>query len=176
MARIVFGMNQTLDGYVDHELFAPEPVLVRHLIERTSQLAGSIYGRRMYEIMRYWEEDQDDWGPLEREFAAAWRRLPKWVVSHAPLEVGPNATRVEGDLGAFVRSLVAESDGEFEVAGPVLAASLTDLGLVDEYRIYLHPLVSGAGNPFFARPRPPLRLVSSDRIGNDVICLVYVPA
>ena len=70
----------------------------------------------------------------------------------------------------------AERDGEIEVAGPQLARSLTDLGLIDEYRIYLHPVVLGRGTPYFAGPRPPLRLVAHDRIGEDVIRLVYVPA
>jgi riboflavin biosynthesis pyrimidine reductase len=62
------------------------------------------------------------------------------------------------------------------VAGPNLARSLTDLGLIDEYRIYLHPVVLGHGKPYFGAPRPPLRLVAHDRIGEDVIRLVYVPA
>jgi len=57
-----------------------------------------------------------------------------------------------------------------------LAGSLTNLGLIDEYRLYLHPVVLGRGKPFFAGPRPPLRLVASDRIGEDVIRLTYVPA
>jgi len=62
------------------------------------------------------------------------------------------------------------------VAGPVLAHSLTELGLIDEYRIYLHPVVLGRGNPYFAGPRPPLRLVAHDPIGEDVVRLTYVPA
>jgi riboflavin biosynthesis pyrimidine reductase len=66
--------------------------------------------------------------------------------------------------------------GEIEVAGSVLAGSLADLGLLDEYRIYLHPIVLGRGTPFFAGPRPPLLLVSSDRMDEDVIRLTYVPA
>ena len=70
----------------------------------------------------------------------------------------------------------AERQGEFEVAGPELAGSLAKLGLIDEYRIYLHPVVLGAGKPFFAGPRPPLRLLASDRIGESVIRLRYVPA
>ncbi len=90
--------------------------------------------------------------------------------------VGPNATLVGDDLEAAIRTLKAERPGEIEVAGPGLARSLTDLGLIDEYRIYLHPVVLGHGTPYFAAPRPPLRLVSSDRIGEDVIRLTYVPA
>jgi dihydrofolate reductase len=139
-------------------------------------VAGSVYGRRMYEVMRYWDEDLADWGAEERNFAAAWRKQPKWVVSRSLKSVGPNATLVGDDLEAAVRGLKAQVAGEIEVAGPELAQSLTDLGLIDEYRIYLHPVVVGQGKPFFAGPRPPLRLVSSDRIAGDVMRLTYVPA
>ena len=58
MAKFVFGMNQSLDGYVDHEEFAPDPALFRHWIEHVRDLTGSVYGRRMYEVMRYWDEDR----------------------------------------------------------------------------------------------------------------------
>jgi dihydrofolate reductase len=90
--------------------------------------------------------------------------------------VGPNATLVENDIEAVVRGLKAQLTGDMEVAGPHLAGSLTKLGLIDEYRLYLHLIVLGRGKPFFAAPRPPLRLVASDRIGEDVIRLTYVPA
>ena len=83
---------------------------------------------------------------------------------------------VEGDLESAIRSLKAGREGEVEVAGPNLARSLTDLGLIDEYRIYLHPVVLGQGTPYFAGPRPPLRLVAHDRMDGDVIKLTYVPA
>jgi dihydrofolate reductase len=176
MAKIVFGMNQSLDGYVDHMEFAPDPTLFRHFVEETQQQAGSIYGRHMYEIMRYWDDEHAEWGEDEQAFAAAWRRQPKWVVSRTLNEVGPNATLVEGDLEGAIRKLKAEQDGEIEVAGPNLAQSLTELGLIDEYRIYLHPVVLGAGTPYFGGARPPLRLTGQDRIGEDVIRLTYVPA
>jgi dihydrofolate reductase len=97
-------------------------------------------------------------------------------VSRSLKSVGPNATLVADDIEAAIRGLKAQLDGEIEVSGPELARSLTDLGLVDEYRLYLHPVVLGRGKPFFAGPRPPLRLVASDRIGGDVIRLTYVPA
>jgi dihydrofolate reductase len=174
MAKLVFGMNQSLDGYVDHQAFAPEPVLFRHFIEQVGGLTGSVYGRGLYEVMRYWDDDDAAWTTEERDFAVVWRRMPKWVFSHSLKSVGPNATLVEGDLEAFARRLKAEHAGEIEVGGPVLADSLP--GLIDEYRIYLHPVVLGRGNPFFAGPRPRLRLMASDRIGEDVIRLSYVPA
>ena len=176
MAKLVFGMNQSLDGYVDHLEFRPGPALFRHFIEQARGLTGSVYGRRLYEVMRYWDEDDPEWSAELREFAVAWRRQPKWVVSRSLKSVGPNATLVEGDLEAVIRGLKARLAGEIEVGGPSLARRLTDLGLVDEYRLYLHPVVLGRGTPFFAGPRPPLRLAASDLIDEDTIRLTYVPA
>jgi dihydrofolate reductase len=176
MAKLVFTMNQSLDGYVDHMKFLPNPALFRHFIEQVRGLAGSVYGRRMYEVMRYWDEDLTDWDAEERDFAAAWRKQPKWVVSRSLKSVGPNATLLGDDLEAVIGGLKAQLAGEIEVAGPELAQSLTNLSLIDEYRIYLHPVVLGHGKPFFAGPRPPLRLVTSDRIAGDVIRLTYVSA
>lgn len=176
MARLVFGMNQSLDGYVDHTAFGPDPELFQYFIDEAARQTGSIYGRRMYEIMRYWDDDVPEWSDEDRAFAVSWRKQPKWVVSHTLKSVGPNASLVEGDLDAAIRELKAEHEGEIEVAGPGLAHSLTKLGLIDEYRIYLHPVVLGSGRPYFDGPRPPLRLVSSERIGPDVIRLAYAPA
>ena len=175
MAKLVFGMNQSLDGYVDHLEFRPSPALFRHFIEQVRDLTGSVYGRRMYEVMRYWDEDRPEWVAEEHDFAAAWRNQPKWVVSRSLKSVGPNATLVEGDIEAVIRGLKAQLVGEIEVAGPDLAHSLTKLGLIDEYRIYLHPVVLGHGKPYFAGPRPPLRFIASDRIDEAVIRLTYVP-
>ena len=175
MAKLVYGLMQSLDGYVDHMSFTPGPALFRHFIDEVRGLSGSIYGRRMYEVMRYWDDDQPDWVGEEHDFAAAWRSQPKWVASRTLESVGPNATLVGDDLEAVVRELKTRRNGEIEVAGPELAQSLTDLGLIDEYRLYLCPVVAGQGKPFFARPRPPLRLVGSDRLAEDVIKLTYVP-
>ncbi|MBK1870172.1 dihydrofolate reductase family protein [Aestuariivirga sp. YIM B02566] len=176
MAKLVFGMNQSLDGYVDHMEFGPSPTLFRHFIEEARAQAGSVYGRCVYELMRYWDDEHPEWDEDRRAFAAAWRRQPKWVVSRTLTSVGPNARLVEGDLAVAMRKLKAEHEGEIEVAGPDLARSLTELGLIDEYRIYLHPVVLGGGKPYFAGPRPPLRLVAHDRLDADVIRLRYVPA
>lgn len=176
MAKLVFGMNVSLDGYVDHDKFAPGPALFRHWIEHVGGLAGSVYGRRLYELMRVWDEDDPEWSADLREFAEAWRRQPKWVVSRSLTSVGPNATLVGEDFEAVVRALKAGLDGEIAVSGPKLAQSLTELGLIDEYRLYFHPVVLGHGAPFFAGPRPPLRLAASDRMDEAVIRLSYVPA
>ena len=177
MAKLVYGLNQSLDGYVDHmKLGPPAPAAFRHFIELVRGLTGVIYGSRMYEIMRYWDEDLPDWDAEDREFAVAWRSQPKWVVSRSLKSVGPNATLVADDFETVIRRLKAELAGEIEVGGPALAQSLTEAGLIDEYRLYLRPVVLGGGKPFFAGPRPPLHLGASDLIAEDLIRLTYVPA
>jgi len=176
MAKLFFGMNVSLDGYVDHDKFAPDPVLFRHFIEQTEALTGSLYGRGLYELMRYWDEERPEWGEPERSFAAAWRSKPKWVASRTLKEVGPNATLIGADVEAFARKLKHEYDGEIEVGGPHLARTLTALGLIDEYRLYVHPVVLGRGAPMFADARPPLRLVAHEVIGPNVIRLSYASA
>ncbi len=177
MARLVYGLSQSLDGYVDHtKLGPPAPAAFCHFIELVRNLTGLIYGRGMYEIMRYWDEDLPDWDADDREFAAAYRSRPKWVVSRSLKSAGPNATLVADDFEKVIRRLKAELVGEIQVAGPVLAQSLTEAGLIDEYRLYLRPVVLGGGQPFFAGPRPPLHLVASDLITDDLIRLTYVPA
>jgi dihydrofolate reductase len=173
-------MMQSLDGYVDGvadrlEFPPPGVALGRHFNDRVRALAGSLYGRRMYDVMRYWDEDRPEWDAGDHDFAAAWRAQPKWVVSRTLNSVGANATLVGENLEAFVRRLKNDVDGEIDVAGPALAASLTDLGLIDEYRLYLRPFVLGRGKPYFAGARPPLRIVSSDRIGEDAVRVTCVP-
>jgi dihydrofolate reductase len=177
MAKLVYALQQSLDGYVDHlQMGPPGPSVSRHFIDHVRDLTGMVYGRRTYEIMRYWDEDQADWDAEEHDFAAVWRSKPKWVVSRTLKSVGPNATLVEGDIEAAIRGLKAQQVGEISVAGPDLAGSLTNLGLIDEYRLYFRPIVLGRGTPFFSGSRPPLRLVANDLIAEDVIRLTYVPA
>ena len=143
MAKLVFGMNQSLDGYVDHMAFAPSPTLFRHFIEEgfsgrravctvakcmTSCVIGTTIILNGMQTMR-----------LRGGVAE-----PAEMGRLALVEVGrPDAELIEDDLEGAIRELKAERDGEIEVAGPGLAQSLTELGLIDEYRIYLHPVVLG---------------------------------
>ena len=176
MATLVFGMNVSLDVYVDHDKFAPGVALFQHFIDQTRGLTGSIYGRGLYELMRYWDEDQPGWTADDHDFAVAWRRLPKWVVSRSTAPVGPDATLVTDDLAVLVRGLKDRLGGQIEVGGPELAHSLTTLGLIDAYHLYIHPVVLGQGRRYFAGPPPTLRLVSSDVIDGAVVRLIYAPA
>jgi dihydrofolate reductase len=177
MAKLVFGLQQSLDGYVDHMVLGPPgPALFRHFMEHVRDLAGCVYGRRTYEIMRYWDEDQPDWDAGDHDFAAVWRKLPKWVVSRSLKAVGANATLIQGDVETALRELKARLVGEIDIAGPDLVRNLGDLGLVDEYRLYFRPIVLGQGTPFFGGARPKLRFVASEPIGEDAVRLKYVPA
>ena len=176
MAKLVYALNVSLDGYVDHTEFGPDPVLFRHFIEDVRGVAGSLYGRRMYEVMRYWDEDHPEWGVDHHAFAQAWRNQPKWVVSRSLNSVGPNATLIRDEIEAVIRGLKDRLDGEIAVSGPELAGCLTGLGLIDEYRLYFHSIVLGRGKPFFVGPRPPLRLVAVDPVGEETIRLTYIPA
>jgi dihydrofolate reductase len=115
MAKLFFGLNQSLDGYVDHQEFAPGASLFRHFTEQVRDLTGGVYGRRMYEVMRYWDEDHPEWSADERDFAAAWRCQPKWVVSRSLKSVGPNATLVADNVEAVIRGLKAQRVGEIAV-------------------------------------------------------------
>ncbi len=193
MGRLIFGMMQSLDGYIAGrsggpqpdgllsaqaaaELPPPGPILARHLNDLFRGSEGLLYGRRIYEVMRYWDADQPDWDEIEHDFARAWRSKPKWVASRSLTSVGPNATLVQGDLINFAANLKSEREGDIDVAGAELANELSAAGLVDEYRLYFRPYVLGTGKPYFAGPRPPLRLTKLDAIGEDAVRLTYVPA
>jgi dihydrofolate reductase len=181
MGRLIYGMMQSLDGYIDGpagnmQLAPPGPILSRHFKDYVLGLDSLLYGRRLYEVMRYWDEDQPDWDEIDHDFAQVWRSKPKWVASRSLTSVGPEATLVQGDVCDFAASLKSQRDGDIDVAGAELANVLSAAGLVDEYRLYFRPYVLGAGKPYFAGPLPPLRLVKHDAIGEDAVRLTYVPA
>ena len=193
MATLTFGMMQSLDGYVAGpsggpdadgvlsaqaaaEMPPPHPSTFLHFADHIRSLDGIIYGTRMYEVMRYWDDDKPDWDENDHEFARAWRPKPKWVASRSLTSVGPNAELIKGDVIDFVRNLKSQHTGELEVAGPMIASVLSSAGLIDEYRLYLRPYVLGGGKPFFAAPLPPLRLIKQEPIGEDTLRLTYVPA
>jgi dihydrofolate reductase len=181
MGKLFFGMNLSLDGYVDGlsgnlEMPPPSPKLFSYWIETVRGHAGTVYGRRMYEVMRYWDDDHPEWTESFREFAIAWRELPKWVVSRTLQAVGPNATLISDGIETQVRELKARAEGTISVAGPQLAGLMTKLGLIDEYHLYLRPFVLGQGKPFFHEARPPLRLLSSELVDDVTVHLAYEPA
>jgi dihydrofolate reductase len=183
VAKLIFGLNVSLDGYVDHDHpdFMPDETLFRFFIEMTKGISGSIYGRKLYELMQYWDGDAWDRGdPRQtsdlRAFAEAWRRQPKWVVSRTLTEVGPNATLISDDVEGSVRRLKDEVQGDVDVGGTELAHWLGERGLLDEVHMFLRPAVLGKGRPMFLGPWPKMRLLGSERIGAEVVWLRYALA
>lgn len=177
MGHVSFGMLVSADGYVagppggaQLPMFGDE--LHRHFNELQRATALSLYGRGLYSVMRSWDDDEAR-PDAHAEFAVAWRETPKVVVSTTLREVGPNASLVSDDVDAALRRLVDETDGEIDIGGPTLAATLTRLGLVDEYRLYVRPAVLGGGTPFFAGGPVDLELLDVETLPDDTVLLRY---
>lgn len=156
--HIYYSFAVSVDGYIASAqrggvgLPIPEEALHRHFNEAQARTALNLNGRNMYEVMKYWDAPPAGSSDVELEFARAWQATPKVVFSTTLESVGPNARLVKdrADVERTVRQLKAETDGEIEVNGATLAASLIRLGLVDEFRLYMMPVVLGGGKPFFA--------------------------
>jgi len=183
MGKLVYSMNVSLDGFAagpngNLDWSVPDEELHRYWNERVRATGTALYGRRIYELMSaFWPTaDQDPSAPdYIAEFARIWRAQPKVVFSSTLERVDWNSRLVHGDAVEEVTRLKAEVDGDLEVAGPTLAASLLRAGLVDEIHPVVHPVLLGAGLPFF----PPLdeyarlRLVEVRRLDSGVVALRY---
>lgn len=180
MGRIVYSMLMSLDGYIagpkgDIALPVPEAELHRHFNDDMRQTALALCGRRMYQTMSFWDlMDLAVAGDVERDFALAWRDTPKVVFSTTLREVGPNASLAQGDALAAVRALKARTDGQISVGGAELAGHLAQAELIDEYRLYMHPVVLGAGKPYFqAGLSLTLKPLGSQTLSQGVTLLRY---
>ncbi|SJM27817.1 dihydrofolate reductase family protein [Mesorhizobium delmotii] len=183
MARIVYAMLMSLDGYIagpdgDIALPVPEGELHRHFSDMMRQTSIALCGRRMYEVMRFWDgPDRETGAEIGRDFARAWRETPKIVFSTTLREVGPNARLANGDVENVVKSLRSEADSQITVAGADLAAHLARSGLIDEYRLYMHPVVLGGGKPYFqSGVSLTLRPLGKESLTQGVTLLRYAPA
>ncbi|MBZ9710194.1 dihydrofolate reductase family protein [Mesorhizobium sp. ESP7-2] len=177
-------MLTSLDGYIarsdeDIGLPVPETELHQHFNDMMRQASAVLAGRRMYETMRFWDSPERETGADEvgRDFAHAWRETPKIVFSTRLRQVGLNARLVSGDAENTVRSLKEQTGGLVILGGADLAASLTRAGLIDEYRLYMHPVVLGGGKPYF-QPGLSLALkpLGTESLTQGVTLLRYAPA
>jgi dihydrofolate reductase len=182
MARLLYSAITSLDGYVADEngnfdWAAPDEQVHAFVNDQERPVGTYLYGRRMYETMRFWESDHPEFAQsaVSRDFAELWRAADKIVYSTTLDTVETLRTRLEPafDPGA-VRELKRTADRDISVGGPTLAAHAIRAGLVDEYQLFLTPVVIGGGNP--ALPdgaRIPLVLADERRFGNGVIYLRY---
>jgi dihydrofolate reductase len=175
-------MGVSLDGYIagpngEIDWTAPDDELHRFHNEQTRELGGHLCGRRLYEAMVYWETADRDpaLGETEREFAGIWQALPKVVFSNTLEEVEGNVRLVRGDPADEVRRLKEEPGKDLAVGGAGLAGSLTKLGLIDDYRLFVYPVILGGGTPFFPslEQRIDLDLVETHTFGSRVVYLRY---
>ena len=186
MRQLVYAMNVSLDGYVeapDHGLDWPvvDDELHSWFNEQERATAASLYGRRLYETMAaYWpgSEADPDATPVMREFGALWRETARFVFSSSLQDVAWGRLVRGDDVGAELARIREEFDGDLAVGGATLAAAFISRGLVDEYRLVVHPVAIGAGTPYFPPLDAPLRLrqVESHRFGSGVVYRSYVPA
>lgn len=181
MRKLIYGFGVSLDGYVNDrdggiDWTDPDDELHQFHNDRYRDLEISLHGRRLYELMaEYWPHVAEDAPPIERDFSELWTNKPKVVFSRTLTEVGWNSTLVRENAVDEVRRLKAEGDGVMEVGGANLAASLIPHGLIDEYQIYISPVVLGGGTPMFPAldKRIGLRLVETRNFDTAVL-LRYV--
>jgi len=184
MARIVYSMLMSLDGYVAGPdggiaLPMPEAELHQHFNDMMRDTSIALCGRRLYEVMRFWDssERETDAAEVERDFASAWRKTPKIVFSTTLGDVGPNARLARGDVETLAVALKSQADGQISVAGADLAGHLARAGLIDEYRLYMHPVVLGGGKPYFRSGLSlTLKPLGTERLAQGVTLLRYAPA
>ena len=164
MGKLIYSLNVSLDGFVETVEHGLEWAIVDEELhtwfnDQARTLDASLYGRRMYELMAdYWPTGEDDPSATVREFARIWMPMPKIVFSSSLEHVQHNSRLVRGDVGAVLEGLRQEFDGDIDVGGPNLAGQFVRRGLVDEYRLVIHPVVLGAGTPFWPEVDMPLRL------------------
>jgi len=183
MGSVVLHSGISLDGFIegpdaDISWHRVDAQLHQYMNDVLKPAGAFLEGRVTYQLMEsVWPTMDEDpsAGPQEAEFAGIWRAVPKVVYSRTLESVGPNATLARDVVPEQVRALAARTDGELVVGGAVLSARFLELGLVDELRIYVHPVVVGAGRRLFADGTPPLdlELRGSHVFGNGVVLLHY---
>ncbi len=186
MRKIIYAMSVSLDGYIeapggDLSWSNPDKELHSHFNELESSIDINFYGRRLYETMAaFWPTaDENPAAPeYEKEYARLWRKMPKIVFSKTLAQVGWNSRLVRGNIAGEVKKLKDQPGNDMSVGGAELAAAFMELGLIDEFRLYLHPVVLGGGKPMFRPLRDPVRLqlVETRKFGQGVVLLRYQQA
>jgi dihydrofolate reductase len=183
MGRLIYLMNVSLDGYIETpdrslDWTAVDEELLTWFNDQASGTDAFLYGRRLYEVMAaYWPTAESDPAATDAMlgFARIWNAKPRIVFSSTLAAVDPGSRLVRGDAVAELMRLRAEFDGELSVGGPALASAFIRHGLVDEYRVVVHPVILGAGTPFFPKLETPirLRLTETRRFESGAVYLGY---
>lgn len=182
MARLVYSAITSLDGYIedttgDFSWAAPDDEVHAFVNEREREIGTYLYGRRMYDTMRFWEPapTDDSQSAVGSDYAHIWRSAEKVVFSTTLREASTARTRIEPafDVDA-IRALKAESARDISIGGPALAAQALAAGLVEEVSLFLHPVAVGAGKPALpTESQIRLELRDERRFGSGVVYLRY---
>lgn len=180
MRKLVYSMIVSADGYVADASggigwHVVDEQLHEYFNERDANFDTAIYGRRMYELMRYWDkvpEGEPDW---VKAYAPAWQAKKKLVFSRTLTTVGPNATLMSEELLKAVAKIKASDGGPIDVAGPTIAAPLIAAGMIDEFGLYVTPVVLGGGLSFWPKGQKPmgLKFLDAMRFASGVVELTY---
>ena len=182
MRKVIFWMGMSVDGFFegpDHDIswHRVDEELHAHMNTEAGKMGAFLEGRVTWELMAdFWPTaDEDPSNPATvREFAGIWREIPKFVFSRTLEEAGWNTTIVRDVVPEEIMRLKAEAGGDLPVGGANLAATFMRLDLIDEYRLYVHPVVVGAGSRLFSSGASvDLALVETRRFGNGVVLLRY---
>ncbi|MHA7279757.1 dihydrofolate reductase family protein [Arthrobacter sp. MDT2-2] len=184
MRAVTYSMGVSLDGYIvgpdgGFDFTTPDEEVFRSAIDEIRTVDVHLLGRRLYETMLYWEsaDQEPSTDEAEREWTALWKPLPKVVFSHSLSAVrGSNTRLASGTLAQEIECLRAEpAEGDIAIGGAALAEEAAALGLIDEYRVRVHPVLVGGGRPFFPRHqrRTDLELVGSRVFGSGVVISRY---
>lgn len=186
MGKLTYSLSVSLDGFVESASRSLDWVKIDEELhaffnDQSRAMSASLYGRRMYELMvGYWPMVEADPAatPVELEFAGIWKRIPRIVFSTTLEQVDPGSRLVRGDPVEEVARLKAQPGANMDVGGPALASTLMRAGLIDECRLFVHPVILGAGTPFFAAldARIPLTLIETRTFGSGVVYLRYETA
>jgi dihydrofolate reductase len=182
MRKLIYSMGVSLDGFVagprgEINWSVPDEELHRFHNKQTRELGAHLCGRRLYEVMVYWEtaESKPSAAPYELEFARIWKDLPKIVFSQSLGNVKGNARLVRGDVAEEVTSLKQQPGNDLAIGGAGLASACMRLDLIDEYRLFVSPVVLGEGTPYFPplEARIELELLETRTFGSRVVYLCY---
>jgi len=182
VAKLIYSMSVSVDGFIagpdgDFGWSAPDEELHRFHNERVRALGGHLLGRRLYETMVYWETAHEDPAATDYalEFADIWKALPKIVFSNTLDEVVGNTRPARASIAEEVAELQERTGKDVAIGGAGLAAEAMRLGLIDDFRLFVNPAVTGGGTPFFPTlPQSfPLQLVETRTFGSKVVYLHY---
>ncbi|HWO69459.1 MAG TPA: dihydrofolate reductase family protein [Actinomycetota bacterium] len=182
MADLIYSMTVSLDGFIagpggEIDWSAPDEELHRFHNEQTRRLGAYLLGRRLYEVMEYWEtaEENPSASDYELEFARIWKDLPKVVFSTTLERVRGNARLVRDGLEEEVTRLKERPGADIGVGGAGLASACMKAGLIDEYRLFVSPVVLGGGTPYFPAlgERINLELAETRTFGSRVVYVRY---